>query len=82
MDQLLQDKKMKNLTHEEKLQWMAYWAAKKGLRLVLEGECGFGRPCVGVEIDGHYPEHQWEFDPERCEYNCYESKLVDNTRLY
>ncbi len=61
---------MKNLTHKEKLQWMAYWAAKKGLRLVLEGECGFGRPCVGVEIDGHYPEYQWEFDPERCEYNC------------
>jgi len=56
------------MTHEEKIQWMATWCAKKGLRLVLEGECGFGRQCVGVEIDGHYPEYQWDFDKETCEY--------------
>lgn len=59
---------MKNLTHEEKIQWMAVWAAERGLRLVLEGECGFGRPCVGVEIDGHYPAYQWDFDRDTYEY--------------
>src|SRR5574343_1862446 len=38
---------------------MAVWAPKNGLRLNLKGECGFGRECVGVEIDGHYPDYEW-----------------------
>lgn len=46
-------------THEEKIQWMAVWAAKNGLQLVLEGECGFGRDCVGITVDGKYPDYEW-----------------------
>ncbi len=44
---------------EKKIEWMAVWAAKNGLRLVLNGECGLGRECVGVSIDGHYPDYEW-----------------------
>lgn len=47
------------MTHEEKISWMAVWAARHGLQLVLEGECGFGRDCVGISVDGHYPDYHW-----------------------
>ena len=46
-------------THAEKVQWMAVWAARNGLQLVLEGECGFGRDCVGIAVDGKYPDYEW-----------------------
>lgn len=47
------------MTHDEKVGWMALWAAKNGLQLNLEGECGFGRECVGVITEGIYPDYQW-----------------------
>ena len=47
------------MTHQNKIQWMALWAAQNGLQLVLEGECGFGRECVGILVDGHYPDYHW-----------------------
>lgn len=47
------------MTREEKIEWMAVWAAKHGCALRLEGECGFGRECVGVSIDDHYPDYHW-----------------------
>lgn len=50
----------KTTEHEEKLKWMALWAARNGLRLELAGECGFGRECVGVVADGNvYPDYVW-----------------------
>lgn len=58
------------MTHEEKQQWMALWACKNGLQLMLEGECGFGRECVGVSVDGHYPDYEWYDDEyERADQN-------------
>ena len=54
------------MTHEEKIQWMAVWAARNGLQLELNGECGFGRECVGVFVDGHYPDYEW-YDGETFE---------------
>jgi len=57
---------MSEPTRDEKIAWMAVWAAKNGLQLVLEGECGFGRECVGVSTDGQYPEYQW-YDDETYE---------------
>ena len=50
---------MKKITHKNKIEWMAIWAAKNGLQLILKGECGFGRKCVGVSVDGHYPDYEW-----------------------
>jgi len=50
------------MTHEAKVQWMAVWAAKNGLQLQLEGECGFGRECVGVTAEGVYPDYEWYDD--------------------
>jgi len=47
------------MTHDEKLQWMALWAAKNSLQLELKGECGFGRVCVGVLTDGKYADYHW-----------------------
>jgi hypothetical protein len=44
-------------THEEKIQWMAVWAARNGVALELAGECGFGRECVGITADGRYPSY-------------------------
>lgn len=52
------------MTHEEKLSWMALWAAKNGLQLQLKGECGFGRECVGITTEGHYPDYEWYGDEE------------------
>lgn len=46
-------------SHEEKVAWMALWAAKNKLQLMLEGEVGFGRQCVGVVTEGHYPDYEW-----------------------
>jgi hypothetical protein len=57
------------MTHDEKLQWMALWAAKNGLQLKLEGECGFGRECVGVLTNGKYAAYYW------CDANY---KRIDN----
>lgn len=47
-------------THQEKLAWMALWAMKNKLTLVLEGECGFGRECVGVSAHDKYPDYEWD----------------------
>ena len=47
------------MTHEEKITWMAVWAAKNNLKLDLEGEVGICRECVGVSTEGHYPDYQW-----------------------
>lgn len=49
-------------SREDKLQWMAVWAAKNGLQLMLEGECGFGRECVGVIAEDQYPDYEWYED--------------------
>lgn len=51
------------MDHQEKVQWMALWAANNGLQLDLKGECGFGRECVGVSVEGHYPDYEW-FDDD------------------
>ena len=42
---------------------MIQWAHKHKVRLELEGECGFGRECVGILADnGSYPDYQWHDD--------------------
>lgn len=53
-----------------KLQWMAEWCAKNSLALNLQGECGFGRECVGVLAGDSYPEYEWYDDQwERADSN-------------
>ena len=47
------------MTHEEKITWMAVWAAKNRFRLDLDGTVGFGRECVGISDDGLYPDYEW-----------------------
>lgn len=51
------------MKHEKKIEWMAVWAAKNKMKLELEGEVGFGRPCVGVVSDFSYPDYMW-YDEE------------------
>lgn len=60
-----------SMTHEEKIQWMAVWAAKNGAQLQLEGECGFGRECVGISVDGSFPDYCWHDETtwERADQN-------------
>lgn len=41
--------------------WLKTWAADRQA-VYMRGECGFGRPCVGINHDGHWvdlgpPEH-------------------------
>lgn len=57
--------------HAEKIKWMREWCAKNGLELKLEGECGFGRECVGVSVEDHYPDYEWTDDDtwERIDSN-------------
>ena len=60
------------MTHEEKLTWMAKYAMKHGASILLEGECGICRECVGLSIGGTYPDYEWyEWDAE--EYNRIDS---------
>ena len=51
-----------NLSHAEKVLYMHRWCAKNGASLKLEGECGFGRECVGIVAQGHevYPDYTWD----------------------
>ena len=62
------------MTHEEKVNWMARWAADNGLQLQLKGEVGICRECVGVTAEGSYPEYEW-FDDD---YN----RLDDNGDVF
>ncbi len=59
------------MTHEEKIQWMAVWAAKNGVQLTLEGECGFGRECVGILKDGVYPDYDYDIPSLRIPEDAY-----------
>lgn len=56
---------------KEKIEWLKDWCKKEGLTLVLEGECGFGRECVGVasENGGTYPDYEWYNDDYEREDN-------------
>ena len=56
---------------QERLSWMATWAAVNGLKLELEGECGLGRECVGVTAGEIYPDYEWwsKEDYERIDNN-------------
>lgn len=54
------------MSHQAKIEWMQEWCERQGLKLELEGECGFGRECVGVAFKpngddepGHYPSYTW-----------------------
>ena len=57
----------------EMIAWLRTWCKKEGLTLILEGECGFGRECVGVAsmADGTYPDYEWYEDnyEERVDMN-------------
>lgn len=54
------------MEHKEKIEWMKEWCFKNKLILTLEGECGFGRECVGVSNGDCYPDYHW-FDPDTYE---------------
>jgi hypothetical protein len=53
------------MNHKEKIKWMIKWAHENKVVLDLEGECGFGRECVGIVLNGSFPEYEWYDD----EYN-------------
>ena len=58
------------MTRDEKITWMAVWAAKNNCQLVLEGEVGIGRHCVGIVVDGNYPDYAWyDEDYKRADKN-------------
>lgn len=50
------------MNHQEKIDWMINWAHKNKVRLELEGECGFGRECVGIIVNNIYPDYHWYDD--------------------
>lgn len=45
--------------HRHKLEYMAMWAMRHKVALTLEGECGFGRECVGILTGDQYPAYHW-----------------------
>lgn len=47
------------MKHAQKISWMKSWARKNKCRLELNGECGFGRECVGIIANGLYPDYEW-----------------------
>lgn len=46
------------MNRDEKRTWMAVWAAEHDCQVTFEGECGFGRECVGILKDGTYPDYE------------------------
>lgn len=46
---------------KEMVSWIENWCTAEGLKLVLDGLCGFGRECVGVtSLNGEtYPDYKW-----------------------
>lgn len=62
---MVSEAKQETMTHQAKLDWLALWCARQDVpvALALKGECGFGRECVGILVNDHYPEYEW-FDDE------------------
>lgn len=54
------------MTHAEKVVWMHDYAKRHEVVLTLEGECGFGRECVGILKNDSYPDYEW-YDEETWE---------------
>ena len=61
------------MTNDEMILWLTKWCAENNCTLSLSGSCGFGRPCVGILCNGHYPDYeddeelQWIYDDEKGE---------------
>jgi len=49
---------------DHELDFLMRWATRHGAALVLEGEVGFGRECVGILKYDHYPSWR-DFDRDR-----------------
>jgi len=54
--------------------FLEQWARQNGCRFVAEGECGFGRECVGISAGGEWPSYE-AFDYETLEatHSCPEA---------
>jgi hypothetical protein len=51
------------MKHKNKIDWMIKWCHNNKVRLELEGECGFGRECVGIIASNEcYPDYEWNND--------------------
>ena len=50
---------IESVSREKKIEWMAMWCARNTVALQLEGECGFGRECVGILAGDAYPDYHW-----------------------
>jgi len=48
------------MNHSKKIEWMHKYAADHNVVLTLEGECGFGRECVGILLNESYPDYPEE----------------------
>lgn len=56
------------MTHKDKIRWMKKWCDNNECTLLLKGECGFGRPCVGVLKNGCYPDYDDSHEPGDSQY--------------
>lgn len=62
------------LTHADKIEWMHRWAVSNKAQLVLEGEVGFSRECVGLSTGDKYPDYEW--------YNDDYDRIDDNGEVW
>lgn len=54
------------MKHKDKIDWMIKWAHNNKVILNLEGECGFGRECVGIlALNDCYPDYEWYDDEHK-----------------
>ena len=61
--------------NSEKIAYMVEWAAKGGALLEINGEVGFGRPCVGIckgssYIDYSYDDDIWHPEDAYHKHDC------------
>lgn len=63
---------MKHIRYD-KMKWMEDWCDKNNVQLELEGECGFGRECVGIvdEKSGTFPDYDEECWSPKDAYHKY-----------
>jgi len=54
--------------------FLEQWARQNGCRFEPEGECGFGRECVGISAGHEYPSYEaWDMETFQRTHDCPEA---------
>lgn len=63
---------------DEQLGGMVRWAGNRGAQVVLRGEIGFGRPCVGITFEGGYLDFAWTWSEHTESVVAFEEAMPED----